>query len=168
MTHTSWSQSRYHTHQGVFQTKIFQNGYVRKHVRRELAGDCVVCVCVCVVKHVNSDKSTRAHYYMDAGVIPIYEVSTPANTRRRNSVVSMLGQRRRRWPNIEATLVQRLVFAGTGTDGQTVGSLKGNQWEGCAYTHILVNSGPDMYVWNRDSAGSWLGQHPRRWQSRCL
>ena len=36
----------------------------------------------------------------------------PANTRCWNSVVSMLGHRLRRWPNIETTLFQRLVFAG--------------------------------------------------------
>ena len=36
----------------------------------------------------------------------------PANTRRWTNVGLMLGQRRRRWANINPTLVQRLVFAG--------------------------------------------------------
>ena len=35
----------------------------------------------------------------------------PANTRRWNNDGLMLGQRRRRWPNIKSSLVQRLVFA---------------------------------------------------------
>ena len=34
-----------------------------------------------------------------------------ANTRRWTNVVLMLGQRRRRWPNIKTTLAQGLVFA---------------------------------------------------------
>ena len=33
-------------------------------------------------------------------------------SQRLANVVSMLGQRRRRWPNIETTLVQRPVFTG--------------------------------------------------------
>ena len=37
--------------------------------------------------------------------------TSPANTRRWSSVISMLVQRRRRWTNIETALVQRLVFA---------------------------------------------------------
>ena len=36
----------------------------------------------------------------------------PANTRRPANVGLLLGQRRRRLPNIKATLVGRLVFAG--------------------------------------------------------
>ena len=36
----------------------------------------------------------------------------PANTKRRDSVVVMLGQRRRRWTNITTTLSRRFVFAG--------------------------------------------------------
>ena len=39
--------------------------------------------------------------------------SHPANTRRWTIVGLMLGQRRRRWPNIKTTLAQRLEFAGT-------------------------------------------------------
>ena len=35
----------------------------------------------------------------------------PANTGNWNSVGLMLGQRRRRWPNIKTTLVQRIVFS---------------------------------------------------------
>ena len=45
-------------------------------------------------------------------VILSITVRNPANTRRRANVVLMLGQRRRRWPNISTTLGQRLVFAG--------------------------------------------------------
>ena len=37
--------------------------------------------------------------------------SIPASTRRRDNVVSMLGHRLRRWPNIKTTLSQRLVIA---------------------------------------------------------
>ena len=36
----------------------------------------------------------------------------PANTTRWNNDVLMLGQRRRRWPNIKTALFQRCVFAG--------------------------------------------------------
>ena len=36
----------------------------------------------------------------------------PANTRRWTNAGLLLGQRLRRWPNINPTLVQRLVFAG--------------------------------------------------------
>ena len=36
---------------------------------------------------------------------------TPANTRRWTNAVLMLGQRRRRWANINTTLGHRLVFA---------------------------------------------------------
>ena len=36
----------------------------------------------------------------------------PEITRLSPKVVSMLGQRRRRWSNIEPTLAERLVFAG--------------------------------------------------------
>ena len=38
----------------------------------------------------------------------------PKNTTRSSDVVLMLGQRRRRWPNVKTTLDQRLVFAGQG------------------------------------------------------
>ena len=40
-------------------------------------------------------------------------VMNPANTRHGPNVGSMLGQRRRRWPNIDSTLGRCLVFAGT-------------------------------------------------------
>ena len=40
----------------------------------------------------------------------------PANTRRSANVGLMLGQRRRRWPNIKPTLAERLVFAGMSWD----------------------------------------------------
>ena len=36
----------------------------------------------------------------------------PVNTGRSSKADSMLGQRRRHWPNIESTLGERLVFAG--------------------------------------------------------
>ena len=36
----------------------------------------------------------------------------PENTIRWTNVVLILGQRRRRWPNIEAIMVQRIVFIG--------------------------------------------------------
>ena len=39
-------------------------------------------------------------------------VHIPANTRHSPDTVLMLGQRRRRWPNIETVLVECLVFAG--------------------------------------------------------
>ena len=38
---------------------------------------------------------------------------TPTNTRHLLNVGAMLGQRRRRWPNIASTLSRCLVFAGT-------------------------------------------------------
>ena len=41
-----------------------------------------------------------------------YYSEPTANTRRPPNVGSMLGQRRRRWTNIEPTLGERLVFAG--------------------------------------------------------
>ena len=45
------------------------------------------------------------------GPPPCWEVTSyPANTKRTN-VDLMLGQRRRRWPSIKSTLVQRLVFS---------------------------------------------------------
>ena len=37
--------------------------------------------------------------------------NSPASTRRSSNVGSMLGQRRRRWPIIEPTLLERFVFA---------------------------------------------------------
>ena len=39
------------------------------------------------------------------------EYANPANTRRVVNAATMLGQRRRRWPNIVATLTELLVFA---------------------------------------------------------
>ena len=57
--------------------------------------DSVLCVCVCVweARHCDSGRD-------------------PANTVQCPIVGSMLGQRRRRWTNIETALGQCLVFAG--------------------------------------------------------
>ena len=43
----------------------------------------------------------------------------PANKRHRTNAGLMLGQRRRRWPNIKTALVQYLVFAGWSCSVQT-------------------------------------------------
>ena len=48
-------------------------------------------------------------------VHPINLGGEPANTRRRNNVHLLLGQRRRRWPSNKSTLFHHLVFAGDGT-----------------------------------------------------
>ena len=40
------------------------------------------------------------------------EQGYPANTSRSHNVGSMLAHRLRRWPNIEPTLRERIVFAG--------------------------------------------------------
>ena len=48
-------------------------------------------------------KNERKHFFI---------FSNPADTRRWNNVGWMLGQRRRRWANIQPTLFQRLVPAG--------------------------------------------------------
>ena len=53
---------------------------------------------------------------MFALVINIHEISGdyPANTRRLSNVGLMLGQRRRRWPNVKPALDKRFVFADVG------------------------------------------------------
>ena len=58
-------------------------------------------------------------YLPDWRHLPIYQAKSPsssstypANTRHRPNVDLMLGQRRRRWPNIKPTLGRCLVFAG--------------------------------------------------------
>ena len=43
----------------------------------------------------------------------VHYFRSPAKTRRWYNVVSLLGQRRRRWPNSEPSLYQRLAFAMT-------------------------------------------------------
>ena len=48
----------------------------------------------------------------DAQALLDYPARPPANTRHRPNVGPMLGQRRRRWPNIGSTLGRCLVFAG--------------------------------------------------------
>ena len=47
---------------------------------------------------------------------PIFVGLTPANTGHSPNAVSMLGQRRRRWANIETALGECPVFAGTPKD----------------------------------------------------
>ena len=56
-------------------------------------------------------KGSDANHYPRAPA-PCHADNIPANTRRWTNVVSMLGKRRRRWVNIKATVVQRLVFNG--------------------------------------------------------
>ena len=59
--------------------------------------------------------STRCGRYMQevgtSGHL-LYLLKYPANTKRSSNVVSMLGQRRKQWRNIETTLGERLVFCG--------------------------------------------------------
>ena len=43
-----------------------------------------------------------------------HRANFPADTKRSANVVSMLGHRLRRWPNIETTLDERHVFAEVG------------------------------------------------------
>ena len=50
------------------------------------------------------------HLYVDHGCLG--PVTSPANLRRLPKVGSMLGQRRRRWANIDLTLGDRLHVAG--------------------------------------------------------
>ena len=57
---------------------------------------------------------------------------SPANTRRWTNVGLMLGQRRRRWANINTTLVQCLVFAGISH-----------------YQPVLVNTTQQTRYWTR-------------------
>ena len=53
----------------------------------------------------------------------------PANMIHRPNVVLMLGQRRRRWPNIKTTLDQCIVFAGySANTGPIVGSMLGQRY----------------------------------------
>ena len=51
----------------------------------------------------------------------------PANTGRWHNVGVMLGQRRRRWPHIEPTFCQRVVFA-AGLQSQVKGHTKQNYY----------------------------------------
>ena len=53
-------------------------------------------------------------YYLGRSKTPAkYRFHTPANTTLLTNAGLMLGQRRRRWANINPALVQRLVFTGT-------------------------------------------------------
>ena len=54
----------------------------------------------------------RTTYIWDGWLAPAESNSIPANTRRWVDVGTMLGQRHRRWTNIEPTLAQCLVFLG--------------------------------------------------------
>ena len=50
--------------------------------------------------------------YHKVPITPVAVSAFPASTIRRPNAVSMLAHRLRRWPNIEPTLGQRIVFAG--------------------------------------------------------
>ena len=56
----------------------------------------------------------RAWSYTDSGALYCFAVGFPLNTQRQPNAVSMLGQRLRRWPNIDPASSRSLVFAGFG------------------------------------------------------
>ena len=81
-------------------------------------------IFVIEVVHVQCSKLFK---YLDCAVLPmalctlqnpwshsirVGQIAIPANTTRWTNIVSMLAHRLRRRPNIESTLVQRVVFAG--------------------------------------------------------
>ena len=66
---------------------------------------------ITVVSYIILSMGITLFFYHSIGLRHI-----PANSRRSPKVGLMLGQRRRRWTNIEPTLGERLVFAGISPD----------------------------------------------------
>ena len=60
-----------------------------------------------------SETNDLCIFYRNSNQTCVAESSPfPVNTGRSSKADSMLGHRRRRWPNIESTLGEHLVFAG--------------------------------------------------------
>ena len=65
-----------------------------------------------IIYRIMIDKKGRLSNTSSFSILPLFDHMqwyTLANTRSSHNVVSMLGQRRMRWPNIETTLCQLLI-----------------------------------------------------------